>query len=145
MTKEQLAELLNGREYSEEIDHYEEVGAKKDGLVVVFGYSDDAVELRGAIHDEVGAYDGTTLYFDNAGLLENKCDDEDCPYHEEAKKTAKTIEAVSDMSGKGDYCWTFKTDIPHATFDIMEEGDKFCKGIVFEINALSATQEATTI
>lgn len=145
MTKELLAELLDGREYGGEIDKAEAHQAKQYGLVVVFGYSDDNVELRGAIYEEVGAYEGTTLYFDTQGLLENKCIDEDCPHYAEAKKTAKTIEAVSDMSGNGDYCWTFKTDIPHATFDIMEEGEKFCKGIVFEISALSTTQEATTI
>jgi hypothetical protein len=36
-----------------EINKAEERQAKDAGLVVVFGYSDDGVELRGAIHDEV--------------------------------------------------------------------------------------------
>lgn len=136
MTPEAFAAQLDGREYGEEITREEVEQAKLHGIVVVFGYSDDNVELRGAIRDEVGAWNGTTLYFDNDGLLENKCDDEDCPYYSEAKKTAKAIEAVSNMSGNGDYYWTFKTEIPHATFEVMEDGGKYCKGIAFSIDEL---------
>jgi hypothetical protein len=32
---------------------------------------------------------------------------------------------------EGEYSWTYKTNIPHATFDIWEDGEKYCKGIVF--------------
>jgi hypothetical protein len=139
MTKEQLAEILNGRSESDVISREEIANACGDGLVVVYGYSDDNVELRGAIDEEIGAWDGTTLYFNKDGLLENKCGDDDCPYYVEQQKTAKTIEAISDFSGKGEYCWTYKTDIPHATFDLMDhDGEgKFCKGIVFDISDLA--------
>ena len=41
MTAKELAELLNGREYGNEITSDEEKLAKESGLVVVFGYSDD--------------------------------------------------------------------------------------------------------
>ena len=33
----------------------------------------------------------------------------------------------------GDYEWIYLTDIPHETFDIMFEGEKYCRGIVFEL------------
>ena len=36
----------------------EERLAKENGLVVVFGYSDDNIELRGAINNEAGCFDG---------------------------------------------------------------------------------------
>jgi hypothetical protein len=133
MTKEELASTLDGREYGEEITKAEEAQAKQAGLVVVFGYSDDNAELRGAIYDEVGAYDGTTLYFDKVGLLQNKCDDDACPYFEESKKTAKTIEVKPDYSGTGEFLWAYETAIPHATFEIMEDGEKYCRGIVFAL------------
>ena len=46
MTKEELAAMLNGREYGKEITKAEEEKAKANGLVVIYGYSDDNVELR---------------------------------------------------------------------------------------------------
>lgn len=58
MTKEQLAELLNGNEYRDEMTKEQEQAAKQNNLLVLFGASDDLLEMRGAIRDEVGAYDG---------------------------------------------------------------------------------------
>lgn len=137
MTKEDLAKSINGRQERSEMTNSEEKQAMQDGLVVVFAYSDDNVELRGAIDEEIGAYDGTTLYFDDKGLLQNECDDDDCPYFEKAKETAKTIEAKPDYSGNGEYMWTYETDIPHACFDVMEADEigegKFCRGIIFSL------------
>lgn len=141
MTKEELAAIINGRQEGNELTKEEETTAKQSGLVVVFGYSDDNVELRGAIDDELGAYDGTTLYFDKDGLLQNECDDEDCPYFKNAKQGAKTIEAKPDYSGNGEYMWTYKTDIPHACFDVLEADEigegKFCRGIIFALADLA--------
>ena len=58
MTKEQLAELLNGNEYRDEMTKEQEQAAKENNLLVLFGASDDLLEMRGAIYDEAGAYDG---------------------------------------------------------------------------------------
>lgn len=140
MTKEELATTINGRHEGNELTPMEESQAKQNGLVVIFGYSDDNVELRGAIDEEIGAYDGTTLYFDDEGLLQNKCDDDDCPYFEKTKQGAKTIEAKPDYSGNGEYMWMYETTIPHACFDVMEADEigtgKFCRGIVFSLEDL---------
>lgn len=46
MNAKELAGLLNGREYGTELSHAEEVLASNDGLVVVYGRSDDNMELR---------------------------------------------------------------------------------------------------
>ena len=131
MTKEELAGMLNGRAYGDEITKPEERLAKEDGLVVVFGYSDDNVELRGAIKDEVGAYDGGSVFVTSAGMLANKCEDEDCPYFEAEKGKAHKIEAL--WCAEEGYSWTYKTDIPHATFEIQEGGEPYCRGIVFAL------------
>ena len=32
--------------------------------------------------------------------------------------------------------WSYKTDIPHETFNIYEDGELFCIGIVFSIDDL---------
>ena len=131
MTKEQLAAKLNGREYREEITNAEMAIAKSWGLVVVFGGSDDLLELRGAISDEIGSYGGKTIHVNKDGLLVNECDDEDCPYFEKLKENAAIIETL--WCDEGEYSWTYKTDIPHATFEIVDEGEPYCRGIVFEL------------
>lgn len=66
MTKESLASTLNGREYGEELLATEELAAKTNGLLVIFGASDDIVEMRGAIKDE--SYD-SVLYISKDGSL----------------------------------------------------------------------------
>lgn len=138
MTAKELAAMLSGREIGGEIFPEEEQIAKDYGLVVVYGYSDDNMELRGAIEEEIGAYEGTVVYITAAGLLEEPaCDsaeDCDCPYFVAAQKEAKAIEAVwHDEDGP---CWTYETDIPHETFDIYEDGEVWCVGIVFSMEHL---------
>lgn len=64
MTLKEFAKILDGREYLHEITKEEEALAKELGFVVVFGYSDDNAELRGAIDDEIGCYDGGVLEHD---------------------------------------------------------------------------------
>jgi len=136
MTKETLAALLNGRQMGDEIDTTEEKQAKAAGLVVVFGYSDDNVELRGAIEDEIGAYDGTTFRITPKGVAPTWGDNEEknredaMAYFEARNAPGADIEAVWGSDG---YSWTYKTTLPHATFEILEDEEKFCRGIVFSL------------
>ena len=135
MTKEELAQRLNGREYCNEITREEAKEARGNNLVVVFGASDDLMEFRGAIDDETGAYDGVTVSIDKNGLLENKCDDDQCPYFADRKGAAAKIKAIWCPHGK-DLSWEYYTDIPHATFDVMEDGELYCRGIIFSLDDL---------
>ena len=124
MTAKDLAARLNGREYLNEIMPEEEKEAESNGLVAVFGYSDDNVELAGAISDEIGAFDGVVFYVDKDG---NYCVwESDAPNRIQAVWCAPESEAA----------WTFKTDIPHETFNIYEDGELFCIGIVFAMTDL---------
>lgn len=107
MTIYEFSEGLNGRQYGKELYPFEEQRAKQLGYVVVFGYSDDNTEFRGAIEDEVGCYDGGRVYEDGE----------------------KYVDAVWC---EGEYSWTYRTNIPHATFDIYEGCELYCRGIVFE-------------
>lgn len=135
MTKESLAKLLDGREIENEITKEEIRQAKERGLIVLFGASDDLAEFRGAIHDEVSIYDGGTILINKDGPLE-KHDDCECKYcgFEDKSKQAKKIEAL--WCNEGAYSWTYKTDIPHATFEIVEDGEPYCRGIVFNVSDL---------
>lgn len=126
ITKEKMAEMLNERVYRDEITGEEEELARKNGLVVVFGASDDLMEMRGAIDDEFG----TEVFLDSKGEVIEECDD-DCKYSKAARERAKSIEGTYGKSG-----WAFKTEIPCAEFDIFEDGQLYGKGLVFDIESL---------
>jgi hypothetical protein len=139
-TKEELATLLNNREYRHEVTKDIERIAAENGLVIVFGASNDLCEFRGAINDEVSGWQsewqGATLIsitvpLDKDGIVINECDSYRCPYCAKKKKQASKIHV---KWCDGDIAWTFETDIPHATFDIYEDGEIFCRGIVFSLD-----------
>lgn len=130
MDKKEFAILLNSREYREEISRTEAQMAEKAGLVIVYGASDDLIEFDGAINDEQGCYEGGTIYMGEKGVFSIDCENRDCPLLVERLKQCKTIKAIW---GKDGYSWTYETNIPHETFDIMEDGEKYCRGIVFDI------------
>jgi hypothetical protein len=128
MNSTELASILHGCEIEREITRELEAEAKKHGLVVVFGGSDDLIEFRGAIFEERGA--PGKVHLTSAGLLKNRCDDDDCPYFSKEKGKASVIESLWDRDG---YSFTYRTTIPHATFDVLEDGEKYCRGIVFAL------------
>lgn len=139
MTKEQLAALLNGREYMAEITREEEAHAKAAGLIVLFGASDDNVDLRGVISDQVGAYNGTTVRISRTGALMQDFDDLDKD-DEEAMEAYFKAKAAGFVEIEAEWCkeeggpaWTFKTGLPHATFLIVEDDEAFCRGIVIDM------------
>jgi hypothetical protein len=139
MNKHELAAILNGRQIYKEITREEELAAKEAGLVIVFGHGDDNAEFRGAIHDEVSCFNGTTIYLNKDGLFED-CEyaenfRDGCKHNNCAKAQCKTIEAVW-CEKNTDFAWTYKTDMPHVTFEVMEDGEPFCRGIVFDIKDL---------
>jgi hypothetical protein len=136
MTPEEAAAQLDGTEYDFKFSSgqpFKELYAKMkaEGLVAVFGESDDLVEFRGAIHDELGAFNGTTAYLTDDGLVQNDCSADDCPHFERKKETARIIDAL--WCDEDEASWTFKTTIPHVTFNIVENGTVFCRGIVFRL------------
>lgn len=136
MTKEMLAAQLTGIEYpvgraitKEQISH-----AKAAGLVIVYGASDDLMEFEGACREEVGCYEGGTAFVDAQGVLPDRdiLDGYDeLTAYLARQQPAKTIEAL--WCKEAGYSWTYKTDIPHATFEVMDDGEHYCRGIVFAL------------
>jgi len=129
MDAKELAEQLDGSEYPFDPTEEQQRTAKEAGLVIVFGASDDLVELRGAVDDEIGVLGGQVFFVGQPE--ENRCDDNDCPYFQDALRALNekthSVEVIWDRDG---YSWQCETEIPHATFDIMEGKDKYCRGIV---------------
>lgn len=141
MTKEELAKMIDGAEYPFTL--WPEHEAAKHGLIVVYGASDDLMEFEGVFRDEFDCFEGGTALVDAEGVLppwENVQEEgeEQARDYFRRKPTCRQIEAVW---GKEDYSWTYKTDIPHVTFDIMEEGEKYCRGIVFKVSDMLIAAE----
>ncbi|MGK5031496.1 KTSC domain-containing protein [Janthinobacterium sp. MDT1-19] len=133
LSKELLAGLLTGREYGKEMLKEEEMQAKAAGLIVIFGASDDLMEFRGFVDDERGA--PTIALIDAKGLLPFR---EDIEHDDEALKDyfarAPQVRAVDALWAKEDgYSWTYRTDVSHATFEIVEDGEPYCRGIVIDV------------
>ena len=146
MTPKELADALNGVEYSTVALLHGDLlmqRAKEAGLVIAYGYSDDLLEFDGAIYDEAGAPD-TVVLIDTEGLLPSfeaaREDEEDCRRYFERKLNAREIEAIWRHRPSGemdDPPWILKTDIPHESFMIVEEGEPFSRGIVFSLSSLT--------
>lgn len=138
MTRDEAAALLNGFEYpAREIEQHHKTLAAA-GLVAAFGMSDDLLEFRGAIYDEVGAYDGTAALIDTEGLIpsfdavSDEGDETQMASYFRRKPNGVGIEALWSPD-EIDASWLIKTPIPHATFDILEDGDLYCRGVVFAL------------
>lgn len=128
MITKEIATILDGMKSCEEIREQDLQYAKENGVVIVFGTSDNLMEFRGAIEDEIDCYEGGEANLDKNGLIWNRCAHEACPYFQEKLLHAKAITVLWDQEG---YSWSYQTDIPHETFEIFDEGEKYCRGIVF--------------
>lgn len=134
MTKETFAAEFNGIEYPFTVPKHLAALAKTAGIVIVYGASDDLMEFDGAIHGEIGVYGGGTAFLVD-GKLWGEEPDCDCQYakaaHQAAMANGKAIEAL--WCAEAGYSWTYKTDIPHVTFEIVEDGEPYCRGIIFDL------------
>lgn len=132
MNAKELAAILDGRQYGEEITALERRNAKDNGLVVIHGASDDLMEVCGAWNDEKDCWGGGTFTVNKSGFVNPRCSDcKTCDLFQSANKDAKTIRAVWCDGGAA---WSYKTEIPHETFRIYESEELYCVGIVFSVN-----------
>lgn len=135
-TAETFSKMIDGCEYRKELTEAQRQQAKENGLVVVYGASDDLMEFDGAIYDEMDCYGGGTACLNQEGLLKSPdCDCEECEYFQSyARQNYRTI---TSFWCRGDgYAWTYETDIPHATFEVWDNGERYCRGIVFSVDDL---------
>lgn len=127
MELKEFAKMIDGRQYSFPQFTKEELQIAKDnGIVIVYGASDDLIEFEGAIYDEAGCFNGGEVYICETGCVEYGNADTKC------------IEAVwcnkdeTDENGNV-ITWTYKTDIPHEKFMIYEDDEPYCRGFVFKV------------
>ncbi len=136
MTQFEFAQKLHGRLRGKEIFTNEEILARDNGLVVVYGASDDLMEFEGAIYDEVNAWNGGLAWvMDNGTVIDNDniSDEEDEQMSNAGIYTIRAVWKPKELQGAS---WLIKTEIPHATFDIYDDENPeqiFCRGIVFAL------------
>jgi hypothetical protein len=126
MDKKEFAKLINGRKYGYEPFLDVRQAAKASGLVIVSGASDDLMEFDGAIYDEQGCFEGGVIYFDRQGAFGSD------GYATNKIEAFWCDKSAIDENGNV-ITWTYKTDIPHETFMIYEDGQSYCQGIVFDL------------
>lgn len=148
MTPTEFAARINGRQYRKELTAEEERLAKSLGLVVIYGASDDLLEFDGAISEELGADDGTEARVGKYGVLESfeslhsRTDDEQ-QYEDYFRRKASGFAIVKavwcptkDEASEPWASWAIETEVPHATFDVMDDGELFCRGVVLRLSDL---------
>ncbi len=127
MNIKDFCKMLDGRQYDYPQFQSDDIEiAKENGFVIVYGSSDDLMEFDGAIYDEAGCFDGGKVYFDKDGVSQ---DGEQKPNMIEA---LWCDDEIRDENGSL-ITWTYKTDIPHETFMILDDGESYCRAIVFDI------------
>ena len=128
MTKEQLAALLDGQAIELVLTDDIEALAREYNLVIIFGASDDLVELRGAIDDELTVYpygESESIYISTDGAA-------DQPFY-----GSHEIKAFYARPG-AEADWTYETELPHSTFRVMDDGELYSIGVVIDLNELDA-------
>lgn len=137
MNIKEWAEKLNNIEYpADEIwDMRKEL--ENDGVVVVYGASDDLIEIEGAIIDEYPAYVEETYYWSGNGFISNDRINEFLDYIDDEYRefyplfrNNKEQSWIRTKPGK-DCQFEYETNIPCEWFNVMEDGELYCKGFVF--------------
>lgn len=131
LTAKELAQKLDGREYLHELTSEYQRQAVESGLVIIYGRSDDLMEMDGAIDDEGDCYDGGDFYISQYGIVRGAWDNYDCLICKKYLENYGYIEAKWNENG---IPWTYETDIPHETFRVYDEGKLYCIGIVFSVD-----------
>lgn len=134
MTPQELANGLNNAQRGEEVSPAEEKLAKENRLVVVFVASDCIVKFLGAIDDEKLFSKSVILFIHPTGKILHEAHCCNCDYRNfaELQSTAKAVEVL--WAAEPGYSWTYKTGIPHATFEVFDGAEPYCRGIVFSLD-----------
>ena len=127
-----LAKALNNRDLEDGFYRFEIKCAIKSHLVIVTGYSDDLIELDGAINQEGNCFCGGNFHLEKSNkewILKNekRINNISAIWYDQ-KKTTDNLEIIP---------WSYKTDIPHESFYATYRGDPWCEGFVFRVEDLT--------
>ncbi len=135
INKEQLAELLHNQE---SISTEHEELASDNGLIIINGESDDITSFLGAVDDETGGDDSFILKNKDGHLIilpdSNFQELKDLIDELNLDITIKKVVINAEWCPEHVPCsWLITTtDVPFANFDLMKDGELFCRGIVID-------------
>lgn len=132
-----FAKLIDGRQYDYNMYTPEEIQLAKDnGIVIVYGMSDDLVEMEGAICDEGDCWQGGLIHVKaiaGGGIVHN------C---ERSNVFSFLAKRCKDKDENGNIIpWTYDVPIEHETFMVYDEGRPYCRGFVFSVVNEAETSE----
>ena len=157
-TIEDLAKLLDGNEYRDELDNEYNIDVedicRKNKWVIVFGASDDLIEFRGFIDDEDGAWDGALMKLVKPGDF--YMEDEDAETYKKSNEYKFVPISESELKDiqnnryqntcvvemlwdpkDSDASWQVNIkDVPFAKFNIMEDGELYCEAAIVDLSKL---------
>jgi hypothetical protein len=139
MTAKELAQQLNGLPYPFRAPADLVAKAKAEGLVILYGASDDLMKLVGAFNDEVDCYNGGTGEVDAKGVLPSFEDlegEDKATFRKYFQREARASSIRALWSAEPGYLWTYLTDIPYEPFELLADGRPLCRGIVFAVSDL---------
>lgn len=137
MKRTELARLLHGSERP--VARELSAKAARAGLVVLsgpFAHFNGAIEGTAQLMDDNGNSTSGTVYFDAKGVLPEYDDidtdsEADARDYFDRKRLAASVDVTHHTNGR--YRWTFSTAIPHSTFDMVDDGELYARGIVFSL------------
>lgn len=134
---EDFAKILDWCERGHELSPENEKIAKENDLLVVFGYSDDNIELEGAISDEIWAFSKQKFHID---IPKKKVYLPSQHYVDEGELNEDFQDIMDfylkdqcidiEWEFKDNWVWELQTNAIHFRFNIMEDWEKFSDGLV---------------
>ena len=141
MTPQEFAGSITGKEYPFSLTSEERELAKANRLLVLWGQSDDLLELDGITRDEAGAWNGVMARVDPEGVLPISKDgtllsDEPTTIQEcivLADRYRQSWKVKAEWCPEGtNLSWEISVDdtLDQAEFMVLEDGKPMCKGVV---------------
>lgn len=134
MNKDDFAKMINGREQDELLSADDCLTASENNLVVVFCHSDDLLELEGSMIDELSCWRGGTFFYDRNA--DSWIDIEDS-FEGVDLEDRPVIYVVCNDSSKYEGFWHIDSNLEHARFETLKDGEPFCSGLVFNYTDLN--------
>lgn len=111
--------------------------AKERGIVILYNIHPMTCVLKGAIHSETDCYVGKIAFIDSTGFSRRfYFTDPEERFSYKNWKENKDIEFRIKCNSEGNPYWRYETKIPHEKFDVYEDGELFCEGIIFYADEL---------
>ena len=128
-----IANKINCRSYRSEITPEIRQMLIDANSVAIFGCSDDLIEFDGKFRDEISAWGGRDFQLNKDGLPVSKCSEgDDCFYFKQ--HIMRLCNFTVEWYDSGCSWFIYTNDIDYATFDICDDGEIYCQGIVVNLD-----------